>query len=119
MRTSTVPRVGGTIGRNHGLVTIADPEQLVLAHDVLAPVLHVVLVQTGLDDRVHRTRLLAETAIDALEQIDVVSGGSASAVVADAGFDGDGERRAHRLAEFARDAALLAVRISAQRVQPA
>src|SRR5262249_54227912 len=35
------------------------------------------------------------------------------------GFDGDGERRADRLAQLAGDAALLAVRIAPQRMQPA
>ena len=38
---------------------------------------------------------------------------------ADVRLDGDGQRRAHRLAQLAGDAALLAVRIAAQRMQAA
>src|SRR6201999_2610342 len=64
-----------------------------------------------LDDGVHRAGLLAETAVDALHHIDVVARGAARAVIAArAGLDGDGLRRADRLAELAGDAALFAVR---------
>src|SRR5204863_5434271 len=52
-------------------------------------------------------------------QVDVVAGGAPRAVVALLRLDVDGERRANRLAQLARDAALLAVRIAAQRMQPA
>src|SRR5438552_1175378 len=45
--------------------------------------------------------------------------GAPGAVFPLIGFDVDRERRAHRLAQLAGDAALLAVRIAAQRVQPA
>src|SRR5262245_28289302 len=66
----------------------------------------------SLDDRIDRARFLAEPAIDALHHVDVITGGAARAVVAArAGLDGDRLRRADRLAEFAGDAALLAVRI--------
>ena len=43
----------------------------------------------------------------------------AQAIVADIGLDGDRKRRAHRLAQFAGDATLLAVRVAAQRMQTA
>src|SRR5687767_4752821 len=78
-----------------------------------------VLEHARLDDRVHRAGLLAEAAEDALHQIDVVARGAARAVGALLRLDVDGERRAHGLAQLARDAALLAVRIAAQRVQAA
>ena len=81
--------------------------------------LHVVLVDARLDDGIHRAGLLAEAAVDALEQVDVVARGAARAVVRDVGLDGDRQRRAHRLAQLAGDAALLAVRIAAQRMQAA
>src|SRR5690606_24778589 len=71
------------------------------------------------DDRIHRARLLAEAAEDALEQVDLVARGAARVVLALLGVDGDRQRRAHRLAQLAGDAALLAVGIAAQRVQPA
>src|SRR3972149_237903 len=66
-------------------------------------------------DRVHRAAFLAQPAKDALHHIDVVARGAARAVVAPrAGLDGDGLRRADRLAKLAGNAALLAVRIAAQ-----
>ena len=70
-----------------------------------------------LDDRVDRAGFLAEAAIDALHHVDVVAHRAARAVVAArAGFDGDRLGRADRLAQLAGDAALLAVRIAAQRM---
>jgi hypothetical protein len=73
----------------------------------------------GLDDRIHRAGLLAEPAENALEQIDVVARGAARAVLALLGVDGDRQRRAHRLAQLAGDAAFFAVRVAAQGVQTA
>src|SRR5690242_7500789 len=108
MDGSAVTGVGGLVGRDHGFVALADGEQLVLGHDVLAAILHVVLVQAGLDDRVDRTRLLAEPAVDALEEIDVVTRRSSGAVGAQVRLDRDREGRAYRLAELAGDAAFLA-----------
>ena len=71
----------------------------------------------SLDDGVHRAGLLAQAAVDALHHVDVVARRAACAVVAPRPrLDGDGLRRTDRLAELARDAALLAVRVAAQRV---
>ncbi len=71
----------------------------------------------ALDDGVDRAGLLAQPAIDAFHHVDVVARGAPGAVVpARAGLDGDRLRRADRLAELAGDAALLAVRIAAQRM---
>src|SRR6185437_16426803 len=94
-------------------------EQLVLAHDVLPPMLHVVLVDAGEHDGIDRTGLFAEAAVDALEQIDVVAGRAPRTVGRHIRIDRDADRRAHRLAELAGDAPLLAVRITAQRMQSA
>src|SRR5215467_6667004 len=116
---SSVRGVRGLVGGNHGLVAFAHREQLVLAHDVLAAPLHVVLVYARQHDRIHRAGLFAEAAVDALEQIDVVARGAARAVGRDVRVDGDAHRRAHRLAQLAGDAALLPVRVAAQRMQPA
>src|ERR1700694_277632 len=52
-----------------------------------------------LDDGVHRARLLAEAAVDALDHVDVVARGAPRAVVAPRSrLDGDRLRRANRLA---------------------
>src|SRR6476661_5527655 len=70
-----------------------------------------------LDDGIDRAGFLAQAAIDALHHVDVVAHGAAGAVVAArTGLDGDGLRRANRLAQLAGDAALFAVGIAAQRV---
>src|SRR5687767_7142430 len=74
-------------------------------------------MDAGLDDRVHRAGLFAEAAVDALEQVDVIAGRAARAVGGDIGLDGDRERRAHRFAQLAGDAAFLAVGITTLRVQ--
>src|ERR1700753_2787425 len=103
---SPVRRVLRARGRDVGLEAIADREELQLRHDVLAAFLEVVFVHGRLDDRVDRTALLAEAAIDALEEIDVVARRAARAVGARRGVDRDRERRTHGLAELARDAAL-------------
>src|SRR5690349_2152099 len=80
--------------------------------------LHVVLVDAGLDDGVHRAGFFAEAAVDALEEVDVVTRRAARAVVGNIRFDGDGERGAHGLAQLAGDAAFFAVRVATQRMQP-
>src|SRR5690606_37665886 len=67
-----------------------------------------------LHDRIHRARLLAEAAIDAFGHVDVVARGAAAAVLARFALDRDGERRAYRLAQLARDAALFPVGIATQ-----
>src|SRR5690606_40306268 len=67
--------------------------------DVLAALLEVVLHHVRLHDRIHRAAFLAEAAVDALEQVDVVARGAAGAVLAPRGGDGDGQRRAHRSEE--------------------
>src|SRR5262249_44934888 len=69
------------------------------------------------DDGIDRTGLLAKSAVDAFDHVDVVARGAARAVVATRpGLDGDGLRRADRLAQLAGDAALLAIGVAAQRM---
>src|SRR3546814_12240108 len=72
-----------------------------------------------LHNRIDRARLFAKTAVNALEQIDVVTRGAATAVRALFGIDGDRQRRSNRLAQFAGDATLFAIGIAAQRLQAA
>jgi hypothetical protein len=52
--------------------SITDRHELLLVDDIFAPGLEVVFVQLGLDDRIDRAAFLAKTAVDALEQIDVI-----------------------------------------------
>src|SRR5690606_39201701 len=118
-KLSAVFGVGPTRRRDLLLEALAHLEQLLLGDDVIAATLEMELVETGLDDRVDRARLLAETAVDALEQIDLVARGAAGAVGARCRVDGDRRGRTHGFAQLAGDAALLAVGIAAQRVQPA
>src|ERR1700682_4119761 len=70
-----------------------------------------------LDDGIDRAARLAEPAEDALHQVDVVARRAPRAVVALLALDGDRERGAHRLAQLARDAALLSVGIAPQGMQ--
>src|SRR4030095_9090747 len=114
--------VGGIVGTVLGdlfLVEIADREQHGLRVYEIAALLAVVFHYAGLDDRVHRAGFLAETAADAFRDIDIVTRRPARTVIALLRFDGDRKRGAHRLAQFAGDAAFLAVGISAQRVKTA
>jgi hypothetical protein len=107
------------VGGDLRLVAVAHREQHLLGVVEVAALLAVVLEHARLDDGVHRAGLLAEAAEDALGQVDVVARRAARAVVALLRLDGDRQRRADRLAQLAGDAALLAVRVAAQRVQAA
>src|SRR5918993_3155987 len=91
-----IARVGGLARRDHRFVALADREQLVLGHDVLAAVLHVVLMDARLHDRIHGAGFFAEAAVDALEQVDVVARRATRAVRRDVGLDRDRERRTYR-----------------------
>src|SRR5882757_632685 len=81
--------------------------------------LHVVLVDASEHDGIHGTRFLAEAAVNALEQIDVVAAGPPRAIRRNFGIDRDTNRRTHRLAKLAGDTALLPIRIAAQGMQSA
>src|SRR5258708_36227241 len=68
------------------------------------------------DDGVDWTGLLAKPAVDAFDHIDIVARGATRTVVAARSrLDSDGLRRTDRLAQFAGDAALRAIWITAQR----
>src|SRR5687767_9181727 len=114
-----VAGVFGPVAGDALLVAIAHREQHGLGVVEIPPLLAVVLEDARLDDRVDRAGLLAEPAEDALHQIDVIARGAARAVFPLLAFDMDGKRRAYRLAQLAGDAALLAVRVAAQRMQAA
>src|SRR5207253_6502564 len=100
-------------------VLVADRQQHLLRAHGLAARLEVELVDVGLDDGIDRAALLAEAAVDAFHEVDVVARRAPRAVVALVALDRDRERRAHRLAELAGDAALFPIGIAPQRVQAA
>src|SRR6187397_2545458 len=98
---SAIAGVGFAVGGELGLVAVSEREQERLGIEEVAARLSVVLEDARLHDRVHRAALLAESAEDALHEVDVVARGAARAVRALLALDGDGERRAHRLAQLA------------------
>mmetsp|Transcript_18462 Transcript_18462/g.30090 ORF Transcript_18462/g.30090 Transcript_18462/m.30090 type:complete len:290 (-) Transcript_18462:3203-4072(-) len=106
------------IARNLGFPPLAIGQQLVLVVIQLFAGLGAEFEIRTFHDGIHRARLLAEAAIDALGHIDVVTGCAAAAVLTRFGIDGDGLRRADRFAQFARDAAFFAIGVTAQRVLP-
>src|SRR5258707_9802130 len=115
--SSLVRRVEGEVLGDLALPAVAVREQAFLVVVELLARLGRELEIRARDDGVDRAGLLAHAAIDALHHVDVVARGAARAVVAaGAGLDGDRLRRTDRLAQLAGDAALLAVRITAQHV---
>lgn len=67
-------------------------------------------------DGVHGAALLAETAVDALGHVDIVSGSTPAAIFTLLGLDGDGLSGADGLAQLAGNAALLTGRVAAKGV---
>src|SRR3954470_23956336 len=114
--SSPVRRVGVDVRRDLGFPALAIREQLVLVVEQLLAGLGGELEVRALDDGIDRAGFLAEAAIDALGHVDVVARGAPAAVVARLRLDGDGQRRADRLAELAGYAALFTVGITAQRM---
>ena len=126
MITAT-PLAGSSIGRverdilcDLSLPAVAVREQSLLVVVELLGCLSRELEVRSQDDGVDRARLLAEAAVDAFHHVDVEASGPPRAVVAPRPrLDGDGLRRADRLAQLAGDAALLSVGIAPQRKLPA
>src|SRR5262245_7793206 len=115
--TSPVRRVERDVLGDLALPAVAVREQALLVVVKLLAGLGRELEVRTLDDRIHRAGLLAQAAIDALHHVDVVARRAARAVGATrAGLDRDRLCWANRLAQLAGDAALLAVRIAAQRM---
>src|SRR5262249_34633393 len=111
--------VGGVrhdAGGELGLPAVAVRQQLLLVVEELLAGLGGELEVRPFDNGVDRAGLLAEAAIDALGHVDVIARRAPAAVRARLGLDGDGLRRADRLAQLAGDAALLAVGIAAERM---
>src|SRR6266852_8800687 len=116
---SAVGRVRGAVAGDLLLVPVADREQHFLGVVEVPALLPVVFEDARLDDRIHGAGLLAQPAEDAFGEIDIVTRGAARAVGALLGLDRDRKRGADGLAQLAGNAALLAVRVAAQGVQPA
>src|SRR5690606_32612769 len=115
-QASAVWRVGREVLADLDLPAVAVREQLLLVVEELLARLGRELEVRPLDDRVDRTCLLAEPAVDALGHVDVVARRAARSVGTRFGLDSDRLGRADRLAELAGDAALLAVGIASQRM---
>src|SRR5262249_34828424 len=117
---SSASPVGGVereVLGDRALPAVAVGEQALLVVVELLARLGRELEVRALDDGVDRAGLLAHAAVDALHHVDVVARGAPRAVVAArAGLDGNRLGRTDRLAQLAGDAALLPVRIAAQRV---
>src|SRR5882724_6793133 len=115
--SSPVRRVERDVLRDLALPAVAVGQELFLVVVELLARLGGEFEVRALDDGVDRAGFLAQPAIDALHHVDVVARGAPRAVIAArTGLEGDGLRRADRLAQLAGDAALLAVRIAAQRM---
>src|SRR3954452_22471614 len=113
---SSVGRIQFQTARQFRLPSVAVRQQLVLVVEQLLAGLGGKLEVGAFDDGIHRTRLLAQPAVDALRHIDVVSRGPAGAVLARFGLNGDRLGGADRLTQLASDAAFLAVGVTAQRM---
>src|SRR5436190_11637206 len=115
----SVRRVRRAVPGDLFFVAVAYREQHRLGVVQVAAILAVVLDDPRLDDRVDRAGFLAEAAENALDEVDVVARRAPRSILALLRLDVDGKGRADRLAQLARNAALLAVRVAAQRMQPA
>lgn len=82
--------IGVDISRDLRLPLVPVVQQLLLVVQQLLVRLRRELEIGALDDRVDGTRLLAESAIDALRHVDVVAGGPSRAVRALFSFNRDG-----------------------------
>src|SRR5712692_5052771 len=112
--SSPVRRVECEVLRDRAFPAIAVGEQTLLVVVEFLARLGGEFEIRAFHDGIDRAGLLAQAAIDAFHHVDVIAGGAPRAVIAPrTGLDGDGLGRADRLAQFARDAALLAVRIAA------
>src|SRR6516165_6383326 len=101
---------------NLGLPPVAIGQQPLLVVEELFVGLRRELEVRPFDDRINRASLLAIAAVNAFRHVDVVARRTTAAVLARLGLDRDRERRANRLAQLARDAALFAVGVAPQRV---
>jgi tRNA 2-selenouridine synthase len=113
---SAVGRVHLQVAGDQPFPTVAVLQQALLVVEQLLASFGGELLVRPLDDGVHRAGLLAQAAVDALGHVDVVARRAAAAVGARLRLYGDAVGRADRLAQLAGDAALLPVRIAAQRV---
>src|SRR5262249_15833704 len=115
--SSPVWRIESDILCDLALPSVAVGKQPLLVEVELLACLGRKLEIGAFDDRVDGTGLLAKPALDAFAPVDVVAcGPTRPGVGAGSRLDGDCLCRADCLAQFAGDAALLAIGITAQRV---
>lgn len=73
-------------------------------------------MQLTFNDGIYRTALLAESTVDALGHINIISGSSSTSINTFFSFDGDGLRRTNGLTELASNASFFSRGISAESV---
>src|SRR5438105_1568258 len=114
---SPVRRVERDVLGDLALPPVAVREQALLVVVEFLPGLCRKLEIRAFDDGIDRAGLLAQTAIDALDHVDIVARGAPRSVAAArAGFNRDRLGGTDRLAELAGNTAFLAVGITAQRM---
>lgn len=112
----TVEVLSLQVGGDLGLGSVSVGQKLLLIVKKLFSSLGGVLDVRSLDDGIDRTSFLAETTVDALGHIDIVSSGLPAPVVSGLRFDGNGLCRTNGLAELAGDTSLFTVRVSSEGV---
>src|SRR5690606_16224684 len=114
---STVRGIGSTACSDFGLVAVANGQQHVLGEIQVAPLFAVVFVDMSFHDGIHWTAFFAETAEDALGEVDVVARSAAGAVLTLRRLDRNRQGGTDRFAQLAGNASLFAIGIATQRVQ--
>src|SRR3954465_6040184 len=114
--SSSIWRLKRQLLRDFAFPAVTVRQKLFLVVEELLAGLGGELQIRSLDNRIDWAGLLAITAINAFRHIDVVARRAPAAVLARLGLDRNAQRRADCLAQFAGNAALLAVRIAAQHV---
>src|SRR3954454_21608029 len=113
---SSIRRIERQLLRDFRLPAVAVREELFLVVEKLFASLGGELQIRSLDDRIDRTGFLAVAAVNAFRHINIIARRAAAAVLAWLGLDRNAQRRADRLAQFAGNAALLAIGVAAQHV---
>gem|GEM_PF-4510532 len=100
-------------------VAVAHGQKHLFGEVEIASLFAVILVDVGLDDRIHRTGFFAKTTENTLGEVNVVARGAAGPVFTQLRLDGDRHGRTDRLTKLAGNAALFTVGVAPERVQAA
>ena len=116
---SAIFGISGLRGSDVFFVPVTHGQQHFLGEIKIAALFAVVFKNLGFDNGIGWAAFLAETAEDAFGQINVIARGAARAIFPPGGLDSDGHRRTDSLAQFAGNAAFLAIFVTAQGMQAA